>query len=44
MINNNSQIGGGKNEVITDNIIRDYFRQFEDEMSFPDFTRHFFVL
>lgn len=32
MINNNLQIGGGKNEVITDNIIRDYFRQFEDEI------------
>ena len=31
MINNNSQMGG-KNEVITDNIIRDYFRQFEDEI------------
>ena len=25
-------MGGGKNEVITDNIIRDYFRQFEDEI------------
>ena len=32
MINNNLQTGGGKNEVITDNIIRDYFRQFEDEI------------
>lgn len=32
MINNNSQMGGGKNEVITDNIIRDYFQQFEDEI------------
>ena len=31
MINNNSQMGG-KYEVITDNIMRDYFRQFEDEI------------
>lgn len=32
MINNISQIGRGKNEVITDNIVRDYFRQFEDDI------------
>lgn len=31
-INNTLQIRKGKKEVITDNIVRDYFRQFEDEI------------
>lgn len=32
MNNNNLQTRGGKNEVITDNIVRDYFRQFEEDI------------
>lgn len=32
MADKNSHIKGGRQEIVTDNIIRDYFRQFEDEI------------
>ena len=32
MDNKNFPPAGGKNEVVTDNIVRDYFRQFDDEI------------